>query len=131
MIARFLYRLLLGCHPPSFQRRFADEMLWIFDETAGRLGSWQLLADGFVSLLRQWVLRSGAVWKIPLIAAGGLLAPLLGLSLLPIVRLASSNIRIHSLESFMILAALCSMLVITLTLILCVAWFRFCQKRRA
>lgn len=131
MIPRSLYRLLLWCHPPSFRRRFAGEMMWIFDETASRQGPWQLLADGLVSLLRQWFLRSGAVWKLPLAALGGLLAPLLGLGLLPIVRQASSNIRIHSLASLMILTTLCSMLIITLTLILCVSWFWFFQKRRA
>ena len=97
----------------------------------GRQGSWTLLGDGFASLLRQWILRSGFVWKLPLIAIGALIAPVLGLGLLPVLHLASSNIRIHSLESLMMLTALCSMLVITLTLILCVLWFRFIQKHRA
>jgi hypothetical protein len=131
MIPQLLYRLLLWCHPPSFQRRFADEMLWIFQETADSHGSARLLADGFVSLLRQWFLRSGLVWKVPLAAVGGLLAPLFGLGLLPVLTVASSNVRIHSLQSLMILTALSSMLVITLTLILSVSWFRFFQKRRA
>jgi hypothetical protein len=131
MILRLLYTLLLWFHPPSFRRRFAGEMLWIFEETAAREGAWQLLADGFASLLRQWFLRSGAVWKVPLAAAGGLLAPLLGMALVPVLHLASSRVRIHSLQSLMILTALCSLLIITLTLILSVSWFRFSQKRRA
>jgi hypothetical protein len=128
MIPRVFYRLLLWLHPPSFRRRFGDEMLWIFDETAAHTGA---LADGFASLLRQWFLRSGFVWKLPLMAAGGLLAPLLGLGLLPVVNLGASNIRIHSLQSLMMLTAVCCMLVITLTVILSVAWFRFVQKHRA
>lgn len=129
MIPRFLYVLLLWLHPPSFRRRFGDEMLWIFDASEPR--RWQLLGDGLGSLFRQWILRSGAAWKLPLIAIGGLFAPLLGLGLLPVLRVGANNIRIHSLQSLMILTALCAMLVITLTLILCVSWFRFFQKRRA
>ena len=30
----FLYALLIRLNPPSFRKRFAQEMLWIFDETA-------------------------------------------------------------------------------------------------
>jgi len=131
MIPRTFYKLLLFCHPPSFRGRFGDEMLWIFEETLTSHQRWELLADGFASLLRQWFLRSGAIWKLPLAALGGLLAPLFGLGLVPVLRLTSSNLRIHSLESMMILTALCAMLVITLTLILSVSWFRFFQKRRA
>ncbi len=131
MIPRSLYSFLLWLHPPSFRRRFGDEMLWIFNETAPQQGAWLLLADALASLARQWLLRSSIVWKLPLMAAGGLLAPLLGLGLLPVLRLGAGGIRIHSLESLMMLAALCSMLVITLTLVLSVSWFRFFQKRRA
>lgn len=69
---RSLYRSLLWLHPPAFRREFAGEMLWIFDEAAAVEGSLALVTDGFVSLVRQWVLRCGA-WKI---AAGAMVAML-------------------------------------------------------
>jgi len=69
---RALYRSLLWLHPPAFRREFAGEMLWIFDEAAAAEGSAALVADGFASLVRQWVLRCGA-WKI---AAGAMVAVL-------------------------------------------------------
>jgi len=64
---RTFYRCLLRLHPPAFRGRFTGQMLWIFDETnpAGRP---VLFLDCFVSIARQWVLRSGA-WKA-LAAAG-------------------------------------------------------------
>lgn len=65
---RFLYRCLLRLHPASFRDQYAGEMLWIFEEAAAGGGVAGLFADGFASLVRQWVLRAGA-WKV---AAGGL-----------------------------------------------------------
>ena len=55
--SRSLYRCLLRLHPPSFQREFADEMLWIFDEIAAKQSTLRLFGDGLVSLVRQWALR--------------------------------------------------------------------------
>jgi len=55
--SRSFYRCLLRLHPPSFQREFADEMLWIFDEIAAKQSTLPLFGDGLVSLARQWVLR--------------------------------------------------------------------------
>jgi hypothetical protein len=54
---RFVYRWLLRLHPARFRERFAEEMLVIFDnaEEQAEVG---LLTDGFVSLVRQWILRS-------------------------------------------------------------------------
>jgi len=60
---RYLYRALLSLHPPDFRREFADEMLWIFDQAAPQGGPGGLILDGFISLLRQWVIRSGT-WKV-------------------------------------------------------------------
>ena len=62
-MTRSLYRSLLWLHPPAFRRQFAGEMLWIFDEAAVAEGSARLLADGVVSLLRQWLLGCGG-WKV-------------------------------------------------------------------
>ena len=70
-MTRTLYRSLLRLHPAPFRRQFAAEMLWIFDETSAQ-GSLPLVADGLLSLLRQWIWRNGA-WKL---AAGALAATL-------------------------------------------------------
>lgn len=55
---RSLYRSLLRLHPPGFRRRFAEEMLSIFDQVQGKRGAFSLFIDGFLSLVRQWALRS-------------------------------------------------------------------------
>ena len=58
-------------------------MLWIFDEAAGAWGAASLFSDASVSLVRQWLLRSG-LWRwvvacivgiIPLIIAFGSFLP--------------------------------------------------------
>ena len=67
-MSRSLYRWLLYLHPPAFRQRFAEEMLWIFDEAASTHGVLRLFADGFVSLLRQWVVRPER-WHMPVAAA--------------------------------------------------------------
>src|ERR1700733_7230758 len=54
---RSLYRCLLRSHPPAFRKRFADEMLSIFDHCSGRRASLKLLVDCLLSLARQWALR--------------------------------------------------------------------------
>lgn len=67
---RYLYRCLLGLHPFAFREQFGAEMLCIYDDASPAGGALLLLADAFQSLVRQWVLRSGA-WKM---AAGGALS---------------------------------------------------------
>ena len=76
-MTRTLYRGLVWLHPPVFRREFAGEMLWIYDETAQAGGVAPLFLDGFVSLARQWLLRSG-YWKVPAALAGALLQILIG-----------------------------------------------------
>jgi hypothetical protein len=61
---RSLYRCVLRMHPSGFRKRFSDEMLSIFDESAGKSPAIRLLMDGIVSLLRQWTLRSD-FWHNP------------------------------------------------------------------
>jgi len=55
---RLTYRCVLHLHPPAFRKRFADEMLSIFEDTAKTSDALKLLADGVVSLVRQWTMRS-------------------------------------------------------------------------
>lgn len=73
---RIAYRALLWLHPPAFRRQFADEMLWIFDETRGKQAAALLFSDAPISLARQWLLRSGA-WKFAVAGAGGLIQVML------------------------------------------------------
>jgi hypothetical protein len=62
---RTCYRCLLWMHPAVFRREYGNEMLWIFDQTAGSQGASALFVDGLGSLARQWVLRSGW-WRVVL-----------------------------------------------------------------
>lgn len=50
---RGMYSFLLRLHPAAFRRKYAREMLWIFDQGP----SVALLMDAAVSIFRQWVLR--------------------------------------------------------------------------
>jgi hypothetical protein len=74
---RWLYCTFLWLHPPAFRRQFAEEMLWIYDETRGTAAVWMLFADALVSLARQWLLRAGA-WKLLAAGVGGVLQITLG-----------------------------------------------------
>jgi hypothetical protein len=55
---RLCYRWLLRLHPARFRERFADEMLSIFDHAEARTAAARFVADAFVSLVRQWAMRS-------------------------------------------------------------------------
>ena len=54
---RFCYACLLRFHPARFREHFAEEMLSIFDHIEGRASRGKLVADAFISLLRQWTIR--------------------------------------------------------------------------
>ncbi|HEV3275778.1 MAG TPA: hypothetical protein VG860_03085 [Terriglobia bacterium] len=71
-MTRAIYGALLWLHPPHFRERFAAEMLWLFDETVAAEGAGSLLADGLLSLMRQWLLRR-MTWKLAAAVAGGVL----------------------------------------------------------
>lgn len=51
--ACLIYRLLLWLHPAGFRRRFADEMLWIFDVSSREGQTAYLLYDGARSVFMQ------------------------------------------------------------------------------
>ncbi|HEV2688434.1 MAG TPA: hypothetical protein VGV35_07760, partial [Bryobacteraceae bacterium] len=57
LMFRWLYVWLLRLHPAPFRQRFGDEMLQIFDSEAGLWSAVALLADGLLSVVRQWTLR--------------------------------------------------------------------------
>lgn len=71
-MTRRLYGGLVSLHPPAFRQEFSNEMMWIFDEAAGRDGIAAFFTDGLVSLARQWLIREGA-WKVGVAAIGGML----------------------------------------------------------
>ena len=56
-MARFIYQWLVLLHPAYFRKRFADEMLWIFDQERGVRAKLVMFADAVSSLVRQWLLR--------------------------------------------------------------------------
>jgi hypothetical protein len=62
MMFRFFYRWLLRFHPARFRERFAEEMLSIFDHVETRAAAANLVAEAFISLVRQWTMRS-EYWK--------------------------------------------------------------------
>ena len=55
---RAIYILLLRLHPDRFRREFAEEMLWIFDQTRNTVTAVTHLRDVFQSLATQWIFRS-------------------------------------------------------------------------
>jgi hypothetical protein len=61
---RPLFQLLVGLHPRAFRRRFAPEMMSIFDHATGKRAALSLVVDAFISLIRQWALRPG-FWREP------------------------------------------------------------------
>ncbi len=54
---RLFYRSVLRAHPVYFRRRFAEEMLSIFDQAETPIAAAELVLDGVVSLFRQRVFR--------------------------------------------------------------------------
>jgi len=76
-MTRTLYRWLICLHPPGFRLQFASELLWIFDESRDESGAVLLLCDAVISLLRQWLLRSG-MWKWAVGAIAGALPVVIG-----------------------------------------------------
>jgi hypothetical protein len=76
-MTRTLYRWLICLHPPAFRLRFAPELLWIFDESSDASGAAPLLHDAAISLLRQWLMRSG-MWKWVVGSIAGVVYLLIG-----------------------------------------------------
>jgi hypothetical protein len=76
-MTRTLNRWLICLHPLAFREQFAEELLWIFDESSGTSGIAPLLCDAAISLLRQWVMRSG-IWKWVLAGIAGALPVVIG-----------------------------------------------------
>jgi hypothetical protein len=76
-MTRTLYRCLVCLHPAAFRLRFEEELLWIFDESSDTSGAAPLFYDALISLLRQWLMRSG-MWKWLLGGIGAVVYLLIG-----------------------------------------------------
>lgn len=131
-MTRTLYRGLVRMHPPAFRSEFAAEMLWIYDEAAGETGGVALVLDAFLSLLRQWGLRSGS-WKILAALAGGLFQVSFAAALMrhvgpyrPPAALAEPN---PDLDALMRLVALITVGLVSAVIAL-VFWWRMQARRR-
>lgn len=74
---RTMYRCLVWLHPADFRLRFEEELLWIFEESSNASGAAPLFYDAVLSLLRQWLVRSG-MQKWLLGAIAGALPVLIG-----------------------------------------------------
>jgi hypothetical protein len=57
MTFRRLYVWLIQRHPERFRQEFGEQMLSIFDDSMRRRSGLHLVIDGFVSMLRQRLLR--------------------------------------------------------------------------
>ena len=57
MTFRRLYAWLIQRHPERFRQEFGEQMLSIFDDSTRRRSGLHLVVDGFVSMLRQRLLR--------------------------------------------------------------------------
>jgi hypothetical protein len=116
-MTRILYRALLLLHPSGFRRRFAGEMLCVFDEAAA-----ESAASGFCwsiawSLARHWS-RHRTLWRTAGALVGG------ALTLLP--RVAAPHFRFPATAAVSgealivftagVLAAILATLVVTVVL---------------
>jgi hypothetical protein len=97
-MTRSLYRCLLWLHPPAFRDQFAEEMLWIYDETASA-GIIPLFTDGTVSLARQWLMRY-ETWTLAAAGFSGALQMLMFLILVGPLFTAAPTISPVSYWSF-------------------------------
>jgi hypothetical protein len=123
---RALYRFLLFLHPASFRRRFAGEMMWVFDEAVRDRQAAGFCTDVAGSLLRQWV-RQPMLWSI----AGALVGPALAMFWMSATRPRHLPARpsLVQVEDLLYLAV-GSLLAISLTLTMTVALFHSLSRRK-
>lgn len=61
---RPIYGILVRMHPVEFRSQFGDQMISIFEDMTAQCPCGRTLCfDAVVSLLRQWLLRCGLLWK--------------------------------------------------------------------
>jgi hypothetical protein len=134
--ARALYRALLLLHPSGFRRRFAGELLCVFDEAAAESAAsltrttHSLCAFGFclsiaLSLARHWF-RQPVLWRTAGAIVGG------GLTLLP--RVTALHLRFPGTAPIssdaLILLTAGVLTAIVATLVVTVVLFQTLRRRR-
>ena len=126
---RTIYRFLLRLHPAAFRERFAEDLLWIYDESLPQQGSPRLCADGLISLVRQWLQQVNFV--MVLVACAGALIPPYIVSVM-FRHATPRGPRWDQLDprlGFLILAATAILLALCFTLLFAVLFFQFSRKR--
>lgn len=130
---RAVYAALVGLHPRAFRARFGAEMLCTFDEASGRESPPRLALDAAVSLMRQWLMREG-IWKYPAALCGAAAVMLTGIRMpIPVPYRVPArpdlNPEAAPMEFFLV-AALASLIAVSLTIVFCVYWFRMATRSR-
>jgi hypothetical protein len=74
-LPRATYQLLLRIHPAPFRDRFAEEMLWIFDEENQKGHGGRLLFDGAISVVRQHIQERDTREIAPAVFSAGIAIP--------------------------------------------------------
>jgi hypothetical protein len=89
-VSFLLYRGLVYLHPAAFRRQFGSELLVIFEDAVVADGAAALLFDVVVSLLRQWLLRSG-LWKAGVAVLGA------AVQVIPALMMATRHARVSQI----------------------------------
>lgn len=128
-MTRRLYGALVRMHPRTFRSRFGAEMLCIFEEASASESATRLMGDATRSLLRQWLLRE-SVWKYPAALGAALLVVAIGMRL-PVPPQSHPHPHTEAASAeFFVVAALSSLIAVSLTTIFCVFWFRMANRLR-
>ncbi|MBV9397495.1 MAG: hypothetical protein JO062_05930 [Bryobacterales bacterium] len=124
-MTRTLYRALLLLHPPAFRRRFAGEMLCVFDDAYAQSAAGGFCISIALSLFRHWF-RHPVLWRTTGAIAGGVVTLLPGI--------ANSRIRFRAaapLSSEILIVLIVGVLTAILaTLIITVTLFHNVRRRR-
>ena len=123
---RATYRCLLALHPAPFRRKFAGEMLWVFDQAAQDRAAAGFCFDLGQSLVRRW-LRERLLWIAGGAVGGGVLMLLWMSAIAPRIRATRTVLEMDDL----LLLALGSLIAISLTLITTVALFHSLRRDRS
>jgi hypothetical protein len=124
-MTRTLYRTLLLLHPSGFRRRFAGEMLCVFDEAVVESAASGFCLSIALSLARHWFRHPG-LWRTVGAIVGG------GLTLLP--RVAAPHLRFPATAPIssdaLILLTAGVLIAIVATLVVTVVLFQTLRRRR-
>lgn len=127
---RVVYRGMLWLHPPAFRRRFAEEMLWIFDASVAEGGAKGLLRDAGTSLLRQWVVRS-RLWMAAVALLGAFATMMVANATMRVLFRRVVLRQAGSPQELFLFTVALAVLIVTFTLIAAVIPVLRVRRRRA